>query len=233
MTTDKEDIDSLFDRYKKAEPEAEAHLIITKEREGAYYIFSNSGQRSPAWFISSTSVLNRIEHTRITWQPEAFVKFAATLVSSSDSQSADRAFEIILWALAQSGLNILDDNLVMAVFGGVIDQASLTNDNVRQVYEENLATKYGETRESVLARISPAYRPMAAVQLANEAAQIETARRQQAQQAAEVAAKRAETAEQELSKLKKFRQKLSRKEHERKQKDSKRRAKSKMKPKKK
>lgn len=208
------DQDYISDPYKKAEPEAEAYAIIIKEREGLYNILSQRGEKSTAWFISSTSLLNSIENTRITMQPEAFFKFSQTLSTSTSDISADRAFDIILWGIAESGVSILDEDLLANVFGGVIDYASISDESTRKSYEEMLEVKYGESKESILARIRPVDRPMAALQLANEIFQKEAKIRIQAQMAADEANKRASSAEKELDRLNKFRLRSLRKQQE-------------------
>jgi hypothetical protein len=45
------------DSYKKAQPEAEAFLVVKREREGRYHVISQQGDRSPSWFVSHTSIL--------------------------------------------------------------------------------------------------------------------------------------------------------------------------------
>lgn len=140
-----DEMDQLTDSYKKAEPEAEALIIVKKERNGNYHLISKCGEKSPAWFISHTSILNIIEPgTRITWQPESFLSFASTLAPLADSKSSDQAFETILWGLAQSGLNVLDEKAVIGVFGGAIDQATLNIKELRKAYEDTLSQKYCE-----------------------------------------------------------------------------------------
>ena len=71
----------IADLYKKAKPEAEALIIVLRERSGDFYILSQPEHQSPAWFISHTSMLNALvtSASRITWQPEAFLRFAATV----------------------------------------------------------------------------------------------------------------------------------------------------------
>jgi len=127
--------DQLTDAYEKAKPEAEALIIVRREREGKYHIISDEKQTSASWFISGTSILNLLEEgTRITWQPEAFLRFSSTLCDISESQSADYAFEILVLGLAQSGLNLLDEDIVARVFGSAIDQTKLSIEELRQSY---------------------------------------------------------------------------------------------------
>lgn len=131
--------DWLRDVFPKAKPEAEALLITTKERSGAYFMLSSPGTSSPAWFVSDTSVLNLVERTslRITWQPEAFLRFASTLSAGGDSAAASRAFDSLLWGLAQSGLSLLDEKDAEKVFGGIIDQAIIDIKEMRDMVRKD------------------------------------------------------------------------------------------------
>ena len=168
----------LNDLYKKAGPEAEALLVVKHERNGTFHILSRPSQRSPSWFISHTSILNAIDDgLPVTWQPEAFLSFASTLsVKDQHTMSADLAFEAILWNLAQSGLTLLEDEAIMSVFGGVIDQASLRIVEQRDLYEQTIAKKYGEPLETVLKRVPKLHRPMVRTQLLEEMLQAQTDR---------------------------------------------------------
>lgn len=209
------------DFYKKAQPEAEALLIIRKERQGGFHVLSRLGEESPGWFISGTSILNAIEEgPRITWQPEAFLGFVSTLSPSADLQSANRAFETVLWGLAQSGLNLLDESTIENVFGGIIEQATINISEQREVYNQTLCEKYGEAPEAVLSRVAPSYKPLAALQLANEMSQSLLEQKQQALSVASTERKRAEQAESALRQVEKFRRKMEnkRRKHRRKKK---------------
>jgi hypothetical protein len=163
-----EDPDILADFYKKAGPEADAMVITTQERLGKYYMLSEPNERSLAWFISQTSMLNSIDDVRITWQPEAFLRFSTTLAPDLGSQSANRAFELLLFNFTQLGVSLLDDKTLQLVFGGVIDQALLDAREMRAKYEELLSEKYSETPDDVLKRLKPIYRPAGVIQLQNE-----------------------------------------------------------------
>jgi hypothetical protein len=136
---DFEDDDFSLEALRKAKPEAEALVIIQEERDGNYYILSDEGQSSHAWFISNTSMLNILINAGqpITWRPEAFLSFTTTLAQPSDSKSTERAFEAILWACAQSGLSLIDDQIIADVFGGAIDQARLSLTEQEELYESN------------------------------------------------------------------------------------------------
>ena len=230
-----DDLHWQSDLYKKAIPEAEALTIIKHEREGQYYINSKSQHRSPAWFISNTSILNIIDKksNAVTWQPDAFLRFASTLSKIADEPSSDRAFQTLLWACAQTGLTLLDEQTVIAAMGGIIDQVTLSISEQRQLYTDTLRDKYGESPEAVLARVSPINRPLAAIQLANEMAQEYDERRQQAEAAATAAVKRASIAEKELEKVERFRIKMETKKAQSRRNTRKQRAKQSSKRKKK
>jgi len=208
------DEDILSEAHKKAVPEGEASIIIKKERRGDYYVHSSPGTKSDAWFISKTSILNLVDEgeARITWQPESFFNFASTICTETESEEADKAFEAILLSVAESGVDLLDDETLGQVFGGIIDQASLSISEERDKYGKAIEEKYGESPDSIMARIAPPDRPMAALQIANEAAQLELERRKTAEEISADAVKRAASAEKELAGVKKFRLKWIRKQ---------------------
>ncbi len=216
--------------YKKAQPEAEALIIVKREREGCFYILSNRGQKSSSWFISDTSILNIFEPgTRITWHPDAFLKFASTIFPISYNQSVDNAFDTLLWQLAQSGLSLLDEKNISTVFGGIINQDTLNIIEQRQIYKDTLEQKYGESLESVMGRVPFVHKHLVAIQLANEMAQEETRKRQQMAILAEDATKRARNAEKKLEEVEKFRQKMEEKQRRNKRKERKQQSKKKKK----
>lgn len=206
------DEEQLRAPYKKALPEAEALVVVQRERSGNYHMLSNEGVTSPAWFVSDTSILNAINMNigglRVTWQPEAFLRFAATLSTAEGGRAAERAFDTLLWGLAQTGLSLLDQKAAEKVLGGVIDQATVTIQEMRQMYEATLAEKYGEPLESVLAKLDPIDRPLAALQLANEVSQTESSRRILAETRAEEAKRRAVSAEKALKEVERYRSKM-------------------------
>lgn len=217
------------DFLKKAQPEAEALIIINKEREGIFYILSKPSTPSQAWFISQTSILNTIERgAKITWQPDAFLSFASTVSTQADiSTATSDAFETLLWNLAQSGLSLLDEKIISSVFGGIIDQATLKTTEEQQRYKETIEEKYGEPIESVLARVHPINRPLASIQLANEIAQQE-ARRAKLAEAREVAAsRRATDAEKKLKEVEQYRKKMDAKKEKGRRKTKKQQSKKK------
>ena len=210
-------LDQMIDLDKKVNPEAEAYVIVKRERGGVYHILSSREEQSPSWFISDTSVLNMVEQgLRITWQPDAFLKFASTLSPAMDDESANQSFEMLLWAFAQAGLSLLDEKTVMSVFGGVIDQARISIIEQRQLYGSVMAEMYGESPDAVFARITPVHQPLAAIQLAHEIAQTQARRAAQAEATRDHALKRADAAEKALGKAQRFKTKMIRKEWDRK-----------------
>lgn len=193
------------DALRKALPEAEALLVSKKEREGAYHVLEVD--RSPAWFITDTGMLNRIEPgLRFTWQPEAFIRFASTLTAGQQGLSADNAFDAILWAIAKSGLNMVDEAAVETIFGGIVDQAEITLIEQQQLYHETLETKYGAI-DTVLGSVPPKDRPLAAIQLLREMLQHQEEAAKASRAMAAVQRKRADKAEQSLRQVEKFRAK--------------------------
>ena len=172
-------------------------------------------QEGQAWFLSQTAILNSIcPGQKITWQPEAFMRFAATLAPVTDQDAADRAFETLLWSLAQSGVVVLDDRIAASVFGGVIDQAKLTIAEQHAAYDKALGAKYGEPIEKVLERVPALQQPLAALQLANERAAKESDLREMAQAVATEANRRAKRAEDELASVQRYKQKMQQKQNQ-------------------
>jgi len=219
--------DQVRDPYGKAEPEAEALIIVRKERSGNYRILSEDGERSPSWFVSDTSILNAMgDSLRITWQPEAFLRFASTLFPVTGTAAAESAFDTLLWGIAQSGISLVEEKAAEAVLGGVIDQAALEMEEMRQIYEKTLAEKYGEPLETVMARVDPVDRPLAAIQLANEISQAQEARAARAEAAASSEARRAKILEQQLKDVERYRRKMEEKRGRGRRKAKKQRAKS-------
>ncbi len=202
----------LPDAHKKAVPEAESLLVVQNERSGRYHMLSDKGVASPAWFVSDTSILNVLnpkeKGLRITWQPEAFLRFAATLSPVEGGAAAEGAFDTLLWGLAQTGLSLVDEKTAEDILGGVIDQATISIQEMRQMYESTLAEKYGEPIESVLAKLDPIDRPLAALQLANEISQTESSLRIVAEARAEEAKRRAVSAEKALKEVDRYRSKM-------------------------
>jgi hypothetical protein len=212
------DVDEVVDPYKKAKPEAEAVMIVNKERIGRYHIIADPDKKSSAWFISQTSLLNVFSTgPRITWQPEAFLRFASTLSPALDSRAADQAFESILLGIAEAGLCLLDDNTASTVFGGVIDQAKLQSHELTQSYHQVLEQKYGEPAEQVLARVKPIARPLAALLLANEIIQAQEERLLRLEAETTEANRRAKALEKDLQAVASLRNKMKVKQERAKQ----------------
>lgn len=203
------DPEELDEMLRKAGPESEAVMIVLRERDGDYGILSNPGTASPAWFISQTAVLNRVTNQRITWQPDAFLRFASTLSAGGEAEQTEKAFEALMWAVAQAGVNVLDEEAADRVFGGVIDHESLRLDDQTRVYEKVLTEKYGDDPRSVVRRMRGVDQTLALVQLANEAAQKETANRVRSEQESVEWQKRAIQAETELKRLERYRRKVT------------------------
>lgn len=197
---------------KKAEPEAEAVLLVRGERAGTLHLISQPAESSPAWFISATSVLNAVDgRDRITWQPEAFLRFASTIYPPIEKEAADDAFEALLWGVAQSGLDVLPQSAVEAAFGARIEESNLALLELREAYDESLAKKYGEPIESVLRRVPIADREIAAVQLSKEIAQAQQERLRAAESGVAAERARATRAEAKLREVESFRKKLEKK----------------------
>jgi hypothetical protein len=198
----------------KAKPEAEAVVIVTHERDGEYHMLSQAGKKSSAWFLSQTAVLNKIRQgPKITWQPEAFLRFASTLIPITDEKAAEKAFGTLMWSIAQSGVTVLDSRVATRVFGGIIDQAQLTISEQHIAYDQVLADKYGSS-EMLMEQVPALDRPLVALQLANERAERESAMRVTAQAIAAEEKTRAARAEAELADLQKFRKKLQEKQNQ-------------------
>jgi hypothetical protein len=211
-----EDPDSIADFYDKAAPEAEALLIVQNERQGKYHMISALGQQSYAWFVSQTSMLNLVlKGPRITWQPEAFLRFASTLAPNTDAEIAARSFDVLLLAFTEAGVSLLDQKTLIATFGGVIDQATISLEPLTKAYQEALAWKYSDDPKSILERIPPQYRPLAALQIANEIGLVQSDRSKYAEAVAAAALQRASKAEKKLALLEGVEKGLAEKRRER------------------
>lgn len=207
------DPDIMADFHKKAEPEADALVVVTKERSGEYHMVSEPKQQSSAWFVSHTSMLNVVGHaqTRITWQPEAFLRFASTLAPATSTQDANRAFDMLLLSFTQLGVGLLDEKSLLSTFGGVIDDSNLRAQELTQQYEELLSDKYSESPENVIRRLKPLQRPAAIRQLESELLNVQTQRVKQYESIVTTTTSRAAKAERELGKFEKIKQKMEEK----------------------
>lgn len=213
-----DDLDILADYYKKAGPEADAMVIITQEREGKYHMLSESTEKSFAWFISQTSMLNSINNTKITWQPEAFLRFAATLAPASNSQDANRAFDLLLLGFTQLGVSLLNDKTINLAFGGLIDQAALDARELQESYISMLSEKYSESAESVIMRLRPMDRPTGVVQLQNEILEQQAKKMTEIKFGLETAINKAHHAEKRVGELEHVQRQIEEKRRKRKRK---------------
>lgn len=204
---------------RKAKPEAEAMLVIQGERKGFLHILSDKAGPSQAWFISHTSILNAVceSNLRITWWPESFLRFTESLTQGSiDALRTERIFQTLLWTFAQSGVSPIDRNTVEAVFGSIGEQCEVEIKEQRERYASVLSAKYGATPEQVLRSVPLEDRPLAALQMANEVAQIEMERAHVLAQSNQDLAKKAKVMEAELDKLDKYKKKFLKREEIRK-----------------
>jgi len=195
---------------RKADPEAEALVIVANERNGKFHILSADAVKSSSWFISHTAILNALfpVDARVTWQPDAFLSFVATFSMVSDKKAAAiSAFETVLWGIAQSGLSVVSDKMVAGVFGGAIDQATIGLLDERKLYDNTLAKKYGAPLDELLKQVKPIHIPDVAVRLENEMFVEQGKALERAEALREAAEKRAMAAEAELGKLAKFKNK--------------------------
>ena len=207
QTSDKVDSFKKTDPYKKAQPEGEALMIVKRERSGDYYVLSECGKQSPAWFITSTSLLNKVEPgAMITWRPEAFLSFTSTLTPTTEV-SESQAFESILFAVSLTGKSLLSEEIIENIFGDVIDQVSLEISEQREVYQSTLAQKYGDSPEHVIKSVKPSYRLITAVQIANEMALLESTSRLFGEKKINDLTDRLKKAEDKLKDLEKYRRK--------------------------
>jgi len=199
----------------KATPEAEALMVINKERSGEYHIISDSGEISPSWFISDTSMLNFFSNSlRITWPSISFINFANSLFSNMKDGSVDRSFETLVYELSRSGINLLDDRIIETVFSNVIDQTKINLLEQRGIYERTLSEKYGEDPELLISRMSSIYRPMAIIQLLSEMAVNATENENTAKEQLQKSQAREKQAITDLRKVEKYRNRVLRKENE-------------------
>ncbi|MDP1714652.1 MAG: SIR2 family protein [Anaerolineales bacterium] len=216
-----DETDILSDFYKKASPEADAMVIVTQERLGIYHMLSELNEKSPAWFISQTSMLNSIDDTKITWQPDAFLRFATTLAPASNSQDANRAFDILLLGFTQLGISLLDNKTLNLAFGGLIDQAALDARKLQEEYSSLLSEKYSESLESVITRLKPSHRPGGVIQLQNEILEIQSKRLVETTASLTEVASRAHKAEKKAEELEHIKHKIDEKRREREKKSRK------------
>jgi hypothetical protein len=198
--------DLSFEQWlsEKIPPEAEAAMIVLRERSGSYQILGT--EPSPSWFISATSIVNALrESTQVTWQPEAFLAFVGTLVGDGSTTSYDHAFELVVWGIGRSGFNPVPESTIEAVFGTVTDQAIIEVSDQQEAMTAILGEKYSEKPEDVIRRLPPSRRMIAAIQMSNELVQRQQESLQLATAYGETEAKKARHAQTELDGLSKFR----------------------------
>ena len=195
---------------EKIPPEAEAAIVVMRERSGKYGVLTGPGEGSPSWFISSTSVINVLDSQMpITWQPESFLAFASTLVAAGADPSSDRAFDIVMSSIARSGINPISESAITAAFGSVIDQATLELGNQREALAEALGSKYTESPENVLRRLPPSRRLIATLQMTKELVDRQATDLKAARERGTEDARRAKKAEQELDQVARLRRKAA------------------------
>jgi hypothetical protein len=117
-----------------------------------------------------------------------------------------------LWTIATSGANPISEQTIERVFGSVIDESSIIAGEEKQVYDEMLAQRYGESSETVLARIPPSRRAIAAIQLSNEIVQAQEERVASARAKEREASKRATEAEKQLGAVSRYKTKMLRRQ---------------------
>lgn len=194
---------------RKSEPEAEAAVLVLRERTGDYHMLTAQGDPSPAWFISNTGVLNTLEGGNpLTWRPESFVRFASTLFPETDQHAAERAFDALVWSVAQAGLTVVEEDVAERVFGGAIDQATIDFQKEKETYASVLAEEYPDIEQTFFESVSRSARPMVGAQLAHQAAMKETQRRVAAEAQRDTALKEKKELEAELGPLRRFAKKL-------------------------
>ena len=194
---------------RKSPPEAEAAAVVRRERLGDYHTLSSPGVPSPAWFISNTTVLNTLANGEtITWRPEAFVRFASTLFPESDRAASDRAFDTLIWSVAQAGLIVVEENVAEQVFGRAIDQAAIDFRQEKEHYAALLSEEYPDIEKSFLTNVPVRDRPVVHTQLAFQAAMKETQKREAAEAQRDAALQEKKLLEAELAPLRRFAKKL-------------------------
>jgi hypothetical protein len=215
--------EQLTDPIKKATPEAEAYNIICKERQGVYNILSKAGTTSSSWFISNTSILNALPDvkSRITWQPQAFWTFASTVCDATPPELAEQAFDRLVLNIAQAGISLIDNDTIVRVFGKAFDEVNLDIKALHDAYKETLEEKYGESIESVMARVPVSDKPFAVKGLAIEIVQNEAAQRHQAETERKRIEEKLKKTEKDLVGLEKYRTKMMRQQSKRKKKKKK------------
>ena len=168
------------DPHEKAKPEAEALVVVEGERSRELDILELGGKRGAAWFVSDTSILNAVfEDGRATWPSIGFERHIGTLMHGQGAE--DVAFGSVVETIAQSGYAVIGQDALEKAFGHLIDESGLSFIQECAALDENLGGKYSESVESVLGRLAPINRPLAAAQFRAEALQEEARRRREAE----------------------------------------------------
>ncbi|MCD6533970.1 MAG: hypothetical protein J7L25_07830 [Deltaproteobacteria bacterium] len=189
--------------HEKAKPEAEALVIIEGERSGKLNILNCQGGGGAAWFVSDTSVLNAVfDGNRPTWQTVSFEQHVASFMQNQGAE--DVAFSLIVEAVVQSGYTVIRKESLEKAFSRLIDESSLSISQERDMLDQNLGNKYSESVETVLNRIAPIDRPLAATQFKIEALQEEMRRREIAEKLRKEVEKKLAAAERELESVNKY-----------------------------
>ena len=110
-------------------------------------------------------------------------------------------------------MQLLDDETIGRVFGGVIEQARLNMNQLKDEYDEILKNKYGEPIESVVARIPTPYVPLAITQISAEITQREIELRKAAQAELIVKDKAIAKLEKDLKPLERYRSKQEKRQN--------------------
>ncbi len=187
----------------KAKPESEALVLVERERDRRLDIGGRGGRRGAAWFVSDTSVLNAIfDGGRATWPSVAFERHVSALMRGQAAE--DIAFSSIVQTITQSGYAVIATDAVEKAFGHLIDESSLSITQERATLDENLGQKYAEPVESVMQRLAPVNRPLAASQLKAEALQQEARRREVAEDRRKAAEKELADSKRELAGVSKY-----------------------------
>ena len=114
------------------------------------------------------------DQSPFTWQTSSFIKFSTTLFPAIDLKSDNQAFEAILYELSQSGVQLLEDQIIENVFSQTIDELLLTIDTQITKYQEITRNIYSDKLDDIKNRITKVYSPLAAMQLSREVNELLT-----------------------------------------------------------
>lgn len=191
------------DPREKAKPESEALVIVEGERSGQLNILGRDNLVKNAWFVSDTSILNAVfEKDNATWHSVSFERYISSLMNTQSAE--DVAFASVVETIAKSGYTVISEKALERAFDHLIDEANLSVSNERLILNANLSEKYAEPIESVLTRLLPIERPLAALQLKSEALQSEIRRREATEASQKDALKELSATKQELNTVSKY-----------------------------